>query len=370
MGAERPVRLEAELLGQVRLRMAGHDISREKWTVRSGRSLLLLLVVTPGHELARERVMEVLWPQLSREAARNACSKALHAVRRVLAVGSEAGGLLVADRSRIGLRPGVEIFVDAEQFELGVTHAPRDEAGRRVALRQALALYRGDLLATEIDAEWAEARRETLRRLRRTAALELAALDLQAAAPLASVGELEALPRSDETDEAVHRALIQAYLAGGQRDRASRQYERCLEVLRRELGVGPEAETAALHRVVMRGAAPAGSPAPPLLRYAPPVPPTPMVGRVRDLETIEELVSQRAIRLVTLTGPGGVGKTRLALEVARRLSGEFAHGACQVELAAVSEAGLVPAVIARALGVQEQGRTPLTETLRRALADR
>jgi len=137
MGAERPPPFEAELLGRVSLRVGGQEIPRGAWTVRSGRSLLLLLLITPGHELARERTLELLWPRLPRDAARNACSKALHAVRRALAAADDAASLLLADRERIALRPGLEIRIDAESFERGVSRATSGKTDRRGALRGA-----------------------------------------------------------------------------------------------------------------------------------------------------------------------------------------------------------------------------------------
>jgi predicted ATPase len=101
-----------------------------------------------------------------------------------------------------------------------------------------------------------------------------------------------------------------------------------------------------------------------------PVPPTPLVGREREAEEVADLVLEGGTRLVTLTGPGGVGKSRLALEVASRLAPDFEGGARFVELAPVTDPERVAATISRALGLRESGNRPPAEDLKTYLRDR
>jgi predicted ATPase/DNA-binding CsgD family transcriptional regulator len=104
-------------------------------------------------------------------------------------------------------------------------------------------------------------------------------------------------------------------------------------------------------------------------RSALPLPLTPLIGREHELERVCSLLDGDATRLVTLTGPGGIGKTRLGLAAATRMAPDFAHGAVFMPLAAVRDAELVPTAVAQALGVREQGDLPLLELIVSSLRD-
>jgi transcriptional regulator with XRE-family HTH domain len=94
-----------------------------------------------------------------------------------------------------------------------------------------------------------------------------------------------------------------------------------------------------------------------------PAPPGPFIGREREVSAVRQQVLEPAVRLRTLTGPGGVGKTRLALQVADQVQDGFLDGVCFVGLAWLTDPGLVPSTLAQALGIPEAGRWPLVEHL-------
>ncbi len=101
-----------------------------------------------------------------------------------------------------------------------------------------------------------------------------------------------------------------------------------------------------------------------------PVQPSPLVGREKEVLEAQDLIGQHGVRLLTLTGPGGMGKTRLGLQVAAELLHRFPHGVCFVPLAEITDPELVVSEIAQQLGVREGGSQPLLDNLKTYLLDK
>jgi predicted ATPase/DNA-binding SARP family transcriptional activator len=335
------------------------------------------LLITPGHRLPRDRVLDLLWPDATPESADQALRKAVHLLRRVLEPGLKSGrgsAYLMVSGDLISLQPGIDLWVDVVAFEssLASTRATQPPH-RRAHLRQALSLYTGDLLQDEPYAAWASTARERLRHLHRQAVLDLATLNLDAGEPAESVPLLERLLDADLTDEPLVRALMRALAVTGRNDEAIRLYHRSSVALREDLDVAPEAETQDLFdEITSRITTP--SVLPPITGVRPPAsvpaPPTPIVGRVREMEHLQHLLLNRNTRLVTVTGPGGVGKTRLAQEVALQIGDDFADGVCFVALATVRDHSLVLSAIAHALGLTESDRYTPEGIVQAALRER
>ena len=352
-------------------------ISDRAWSRRSARSLLLLLLVTPAHRLPRDQALDVLWPDAPVQSADGSLRKAVHALRRTLQPdlgNGRASAYLDVGAETVALRAGIELWTDIDAFEAELAAArvlPPEQ--RRPHLRRALDLYQGDLLSGDPYLEWANATRQRLREARRRAVLELAELDRAAGDPGATIPYLERLLETDRTDEGVLRAAMRAMALSGQPDEAIRWYQRGVDALRMELDEEPEEETRALADHIGAMAPPPAVvlPAPIAIRRQAriPAPPNTLIGRSREVERLQDLLLDRAVRLVTVTGTGGVGKTRLAQEAARQVSDDFADGVCFVALATVRDPAMVLPAIARALGIAEGSAHDPAELIETALQE-
>jgi DNA-binding SARP family transcriptional activator len=225
------VRLDLRLLGEFSAEIDRTQASRDGWRQGRAASLVKLLALAPRKRLTRDEVIEALWPGVSPGAGGANVRKAVHFARRAL---DGEAAIRYADGS-IELWPGREIVTDVDRFEAASKHA--FSVGSREAFLAAVALYAGDLLPEDRSEPWSEAPRrllqETYLKLLRGAGLWNQVIDV------------------DPTDEEAHRELIRAHLEGGNRQAAIRQFERLREVLRDELGVGPDPDSVALYERVL-----------------------------------------------------------------------------------------------------------------------
>jgi predicted ATPase/DNA-binding SARP family transcriptional activator len=316
------------------------------------RALLAELLLSRGAIVPRERLVDALWGDRPPPSAQSSLQVYVHGLRR--AVGAD----------RVETRgSSYRVCVEPDEFDL-VRFERLLARGRRAladgapaeadeALDAALGLWRGEALADLGDSPVRSAA-SGLEELRRQA------FELRIDARLA-LGEhdevialLEELILDEPYRERLREQLITAlYRAGRQRD-ALAAYQDARRTLADELGVEPGPQLRELERAILRhDEALLSERRAPTARPTLPVSPTPLVGRRLELAALEAMVRGDGARLVTLTGPGGTGKTRLALAAAEQIANGSRDGAVFVDLSSIHDAELIPGTVASALGVDD-----------------
>ena len=230
-------------------------------------------------------------------------------------------------------------------------------------------MYAGDLLPEDRYEEWAQERRHALRETLLALLVELGSLHEDRGEYEAAIAALRRVVAEEQTAEEAHVGLMRLYALAGRRREAVLQYGQLGYVLSRNLDSEPADTTRRLYEEIRAERFPAGplssigrppDELPSSSQHNLPAPLTSFVGREREMLEVRRSLSMT--RLLTLTGVGGGGKTRLALKVAAGLVGAYPDGVWLVELAPLSDPALVPQAVAAALGAREQPDRPLSRT--------
>jgi predicted ATPase/DNA-binding SARP family transcriptional activator len=406
--------LEARFLGQFDVRLEDKPVVIPS---RAAQSLFAYLLLNAGTAFRREKLAGQLWPDTPEETARRNLRQELWRLRKAL----EPDGTvyLHADDLTISFP-----LTEACWLDVGVLKRAGADGGS-ADLMQSLAAYQGELLPGFYD-EWATLERGHLQALfehKMQRLLEQLAAEERWAEALTWA---ERWIAQGQVPEPAHRTLLLAYGALGDMSKVAATFERCVVALRDDLGIEPSEQTLALYERLRAGgvagkgattpisphptAEPAPSsaaagllsgqlpdslmqfdtgehrlkgllnpkhlrqvvapdlpqdfPPPPSLNTIPnnlPIQVTSFIGRDRELSELQLLLS--TARLLTLTGSGGTGKTRLSLQVAAEVLDSFKDGVWFVELAPLCDPALVPVTIALALGVREESSRPPLVTL-------
>ncbi|WP_189188614.1 BTAD domain-containing putative transcriptional regulator [Streptomyces albiflavescens] len=320
------------------------------------RALIVLLALADGRPVPSERLIDELWSEDDRPAgAPNALQVLVSRLRRTLPEG------LVESRPRAYRLAVPPQALDARRFEDLATRGRAllgdDDAEASAVLRTALDLWRGEALEDFGEAAFARLHRHRLAELKLAVTEDRIDADLATGAGAGLVPELETLVALHPLRERLRGQLMRALSTAGRQADALATYEDTRRLLAEELGVDPGADLAKAHLAVLRGET-----EPVRRRTAPPsarprtnlrAQVTRFVGREQEMAEIGRLFGRS--RLLTLVGPGGAGKTRLAAESAAGLMADMPDGAWLVELASVTDPSDVPQTVVTVLGLRAGG---------------
>ena len=358
-------RLILQFLGLPQVLLDDRPISTDR---RKAIALLAYLAVNdigrPRQKYSRESLSALLWPDYDQAKAFSNLRTILWELRQ--AIGED---WLIAERESVQLNPDAEIDLDVAHFRelLAQSRQQNDPTLRVPLLLKAAKLYRDHLLTgfSLKDApnfnEWAFAEAEDLHRKLAEALTMLSEDHCALGQADQAISYARRLVTLDPLNEAAHRQLMEVYWQAGQHSAALKQYQACEQILRKELNLDPQPETRALYKKILKGEVKPVHLEKQTEAVIPknnlPLQLTSFIGRDSEQADIINLFKKN--RLITLTGAGGIGKTRLSIQAASGLLNDFPNGIWLVELAPLSNPTLVPQAVVTTLGLIDQaGRSP------------
>lgn len=402
------------------LRIESGETVLTRFRSQRAAALVAYLALFPQRSHSREELAELFWPDADPEAGRANLRASLLMLRRSLEPeGVPEGSVILANgRQHIALNRE-RIWLDVAEFEAALQAAGRvsggDPAEQTRHRERAVALYGGPLLPGVYE-PWALTERDRLAEAHLNTLTDLCAHYEQAGDPAKALDYARRAVTADPLSETAHAAVIRLLVASGQYAGARRQYGEVERLLREQLGIEPSAATRALllrtpaeanpapsirASVFTATAAPRGTALAaleaetqeeegltphtprPKLPSPPPAPPTTRLplnltrffGRTEELMRLTSLLAPSPLedegavaRLVTITGLGGAGKTRLAIETARAVAAHYPGGVRFAPLADLTDPARVPSAVAEALGVIRAPHADPSDTVAAALA--
>ena len=368
--------LKIRLLGGLQVCLQGRTLN--EFPTDKTRALLAYLAMESGRPHRREALAGLLWAEQPEERARQSLRQALSSLRRLLGEGEGSTTWLEVERESVLFNPRGDAWVDAGEV-VALWATCRSHSHRRLEaclsclqrLERVAALYAGPLLAG-LSVPDSDALEAWL--LRRREWLQQEAFDALSAVGSAyerrgEIARARACARQcvelEPWREEAQRDLMRLLALEGQRSAALRQYQTCRRVLRDELAVEPTDETEGLAECIRTGTLRAHRPAGRL-----PARSGDLVGRDGELAELADILAQPGGRLVTVLGPGGVGKTRLALEVAERQVGLWPAGVFWASLSGVQTVEELAGIALESLGLTVEGAEQPAQRLLAYLAER
>ena len=373
---------------------------------RKAVALAVFLAVT-ARPHSREKLAAMFWPESDGPRSRASLRKALSLITKVL-----GKTWLNIDRENIGFAPHENLEVDVNRFlkltavlsrnklreepdspkhsktapidsgqpatdQAGTDQAATNQAGPEQiqALEEAAQIHKSSFLsgfflnhAPDFE-DWQTEQAQRLDRLAANVLESLTRSGLDRGEYFRALSHAQKLVALDPLDESAQRLLIRLYAKTGQPAAAVRQYEKCKALLEKELGVLPEDKTRALgQRIRQTGRNPQFKST--QARPGLPVQSTPFVGRKDEIKKLADIMVLPEVRLLTLTGQGGIGKTRLALVLAERLGDCFPHGVFFIGMAGLRSTGELAGELIKVLGLASDRKTGLEDQISNFLGKR
>ena len=349
--------LEARLLGTFEIKYKQKPI---RISSHPAQSLFAYLILNAGSPQRREKVAGMLWPDSPEQTARENLRHALWRLRKALQSVSSAR-FLQADDISISFKESPDCWLDTAELEKLSKDASADE------LIAVLSSYQAELLPGFYD-EWVVLQREHLSSVFENNMARLLELLQHQNRWLDVLDWAERWIKLGQKPEPAYQALMSAHAAKGDMSKVATTYERCVRSLK-EFGVEPSEQTRALYERLKASRMPVetGSTLPVQAHERTdldsnlPIALTSFIGRAKDLGQVAHWLEQK--RLVTLTGSGGVGKTRLAIEVSQKLQKPFHHRVWWVDLTALNDESLILHAVAQVLNTREIPNQSLFKTL-------
>jgi predicted ATPase/DNA-binding SARP family transcriptional activator len=369
------MKLEFGILGPLEVRADGEPV--RLGGIRQ-RALLAIFLLHPNRVLSRERLVDLVWGDEAPDSAVNALQVHLSQLRRVLEPARLPG---TPDALLVNRPSGYMLAIEPDQLDVHRFESLAQQGRRALTggepwaavdtLHAALAIWRGPALADFSDALFAVGARTRLEELRLSTLEDRIQADLAIGLHSEVVGELEALLIERPLRERLAGELMLSLYRCGRQAEATEVYHQTRRRLVESLGLEPGPDLQSLLRLILEQdpALDLKSPSAPVVRqkaHSLPMHLTSFIGRQQDIELLKDVL--RRCRLVSLVGPGGVGKTRLALRVATRLHDAYPGGVCLIDLTPVASGDLVAQRALAALGFEEQGGTSPIDTIVRRLA--
>jgi predicted ATPase len=363
--------LEFRLLGPLEARAADRSLPLGG---KKQRALLALLLLNANEVVSIDRLIDELWGEHPPATAVHTVRVYVSELRKALRGGGAQQTLLTRE-------PGYVLALEPDQLDLGRFSRLTAEARRALAeneheraahgLHEALALWRGPALADVANEPFAQKEIAHLEELHLSALEERIEVDLALGRHSELVAELKTLVAANPLRERLRAQLMLALQRSGRQAEALAAYREARSALVGALGIEPSRELRELEAAILRqDAALAAPPVPSAPTTNLPVPATFLVGRASELAQTVAIVLRPDVRLLSFTGVGGSGKTRLALALAEEVAGEFRDGVFLVELAPLRDSALVLPTIAQTLGLREVSDEPPRETLKRFLQEK